>query len=100
MSAGTTSTLVFIITAITSSAGYLQEPTAATNVHGYIYPESYQARRMVPGKVQLTDKIDSADIWVTTTAGNKKWAPMAYYRPWCPWQAVQEQQIAGTPDTR
>ena len=66
--------------------------------------ESYQAREWFPAKQVLSDKIDSADIWITTSAvnkagsngllqavvdmpGNKKqyqWKtryPMAYYHP-------------------
>lgn len=66
--------------------------------------ESYQAREWFPAKQLLEDKIDSADIWITTSAtnragsngllkavvdlpGNKKqyqWStryPMAYYLP-------------------
>ncbi len=33
--------------------------------------ESYQAREWFPSKQILEDKIDSADIWITTSAGNK-----------------------------
>lgn len=33
--------------------------------------ESYQAREWWPAKQILTDKIDSAEIWVTTTVGNR-----------------------------
>ena len=71
VSAGTTLNLVFYYNGTTSSAGVF----AGTNSSGLTYTatlsESYQAREWFPAKQILTDKIDSADIWVTTTAGNK-----------------------------
>ena len=81
---------------------------AGTNGNGLSYSaslsESYQAREWFPVKQILSDKIDSADIWITTNIANKagsngklesvdflpgsktryKWKsrnPMSYYMP-------------------
>lgn len=73
-------------------------------VYTAILSESYQAREWFPAKQKLADKIDSTDIWITTSATNKagcngllkavvdkpnnkkqyQWStryPMAYYHP-------------------
>lgn len=71
-------------TGATVSAMIYYNGTATNNVgvfagtsssNGLVYTatlsESYQAREWFPAKQILKDKIDSADIWITTTAPNK-----------------------------
>ncbi len=90
----------------TVSSGAIYIGTIASNGLSYTatLSESYQAREWFPVKQILRDKIDSADIWITTSATNKagsngllvavenlplskklyKWKtryPMAYYLP-------------------
>ncbi len=90
---------------VASSAGVFAGFTASNGLsYTASLSESYQAREWFPAKQVLSDKIDSADIWITTSAvnkagsngllqaivdmpGNKKqyqWKtryPMAYYHP-------------------
>lgn len=57
----------------TASSGAVYAGTIASNGLTYTatLSESYQAREWFPAKQILTDKIDSADIWITTDAINK-----------------------------
>ena len=57
----------------TVSAGAIYTGTIASNGLSYTatLSESYQAREWFPVKQILRDKIDSADIWITTSATNK-----------------------------
>jgi aminopeptidase N len=69
--AGSTVNALFYYRGTASSAGVY----AGTNSSGLSYTatlsESYQAREWFPAKQLLKDKIDSADIWITTSATNK-----------------------------
>lgn len=55
-----------------SSAGVFAGTSSTTGLsYTATLSESYQAREWFPIKQLLNDKIDSAEIWVTTSAGNK-----------------------------
>ncbi len=57
----------------TASSGAVFTGTVSSNGLNYTatLSESYQAREWFPVKQILRDKIDSADIWITTSATNK-----------------------------
>jgi aminopeptidase N len=69
--AGNTITALFYYRGLANSGGVIAG-TVASN--GLVYTaslsESYQGREWFPVKQILTDKIDSADIWITTDAAN------------------------------
>jgi aminopeptidase N len=71
ITAGNTITALFYYRGQASSGGVFAG-TVASN--GLVYTaslsESYQAREWFPVKQILSDKIDSADIWITTDAAN------------------------------
>jgi aminopeptidase N len=72
MTSGTIINALFYYQGTANSNG-IRAGTVSSN--GLVYTaslsESYQAREWFPAKQQLVDKIDSADIWITTTATNK-----------------------------
>ena len=57
----------------TASSGAVYAGTIASNGLSYSasLSESYQAREWFPVKQNLRDKMDSADIWITTSLANK-----------------------------
>ena len=69
--AGTTVTAIFYYNGTTGSGGVFSG-TVSSNMLTYTatLSESYQAREWFPVKQILRDKIDSADIWVTTSLPN------------------------------
>jgi hypothetical protein len=72
LAAGTTVTALFYYQGTANGSG-VYAGTVASNGLNYTatLSESYQAREWFPIKQFLKDKIDSADIWVTTSAVNK-----------------------------
>ena len=70
--AGSTLTALFYYNGTASSTG-VYAGTVASNGLTYTatLSESYQAREWFPVKQLLSDKIDSADIWVKTSSTNK-----------------------------
>ncbi len=70
--AGTTVTAIFYYNGTTGTSGVFAGTIASNNLtYTATLSESYQAREWFPAKQVLSDKIDSADIWVTTSAINK-----------------------------
>jgi hypothetical protein len=55
----------------TASSNAVFAGTMGTLTYTASVSESYQAREWFPAKQILKDKIDSADIWIKTSAGNK-----------------------------
>ncbi len=72
LQAGTTVTAIFYYYG-TASSNAVYAGTVASNGLTYTatLSESYQAREWFPVKQSLSDKIDSADIWVKTSSINK-----------------------------
>ena len=70
--AGTTVTALFYYNGTTGSSGVFAGTIASNGLtYTATLSESYQAREWFPVKQILRDKIDSADIWVTTSNINK-----------------------------
>ena len=68
----TVSALIYYNGTATNNVGVFAGTSAGSGlVYTASLSESYQAREWFPAKQILKDKIDSADIWVTTTAPNK-----------------------------
>ncbi len=70
--AGTVVNALFYYRGTANSSGVF---AGTVSGNGLVYTaslsESYQAREWFPAKQLLKDKIDSADIWITTSATNK-----------------------------
>ncbi len=70
--AGTTLTALFFYNGTASSNGVFAGTVASNGLtYTATLSESYQAREWFPVKQLLSDKIDSADIWVKTSSTNK-----------------------------
>ncbi len=70
--AGTTVTAVFYYNGTAGSGGVFAGTVASNGLtYTATLSESYQAREWFPAKQILSDKIDSTDIWITTSAFNK-----------------------------
>ena len=69
---GTEVTALFYYNGTANSAAvYAGTITSSGLTYTATVSESYQAREWFPAKQILSDKIDSADIWITTSATNK-----------------------------
>ena len=70
--AGTTVTALFYYNGTASSGGVFAGTVASNGLtYTATLSESYQAREWFPAKQILSDKIDSTEIWITTSAINK-----------------------------
>jgi aminopeptidase N len=70
--AGTTISVLYYYHGLTSAGGvFAGNQTSVGLIYTATLSESYQAREWFPVKQILKDKIDSADIWITTTNTNK-----------------------------
>ncbi len=70
--AGTTVTAMFYYNGTAGSGGVFAGTVASNGLtYTATLSESYQAREWFPAKQILSDKIDSTDIWITTSAFNK-----------------------------
>lgn len=70
--AGTTVTVITYYNGTASSGGVFAGTVASNGLtYTATLSESYQAREWFPAKQILSDKIDSTDIWITTSAFNK-----------------------------
>lgn len=72
LSVGNTLTSLIYYHGTTSSLGVYAGTVGSTGLnYTASLSESYQAREWFPCKQILSDKIDSADIWITTSTSNK-----------------------------
>lgn len=70
--AGATVTALFYYNGTASSGGVFAGTVASNGLtYTATLSESYQAREWFPAKQILSDKIDSTEIWITTSAINK-----------------------------
>lgn len=67
----TVNALVYYHGTASSSGVFAGTQTSSGLVYTATLSESYQAREWFPAKQILSDKIDSADIWITTDVANK-----------------------------
>ena len=72
LSVGTNFTALFYFRGTASANAVFAGTISSANLnYTATLSESYQAREWFPVKQILTDKIDSADIWITTSSTNK-----------------------------
>ena len=72
LSVGTNFTALFYFNGTASANAVFAGTISSANLnYTATLSESYQAREWFPVKQILTDKIDSADIWITTSSTNK-----------------------------
>jgi aminopeptidase N len=71
ISAGNTVEVLFYYRGTASASAIFIANNTIAHVFTASLSESYQAREWFPSKQILKDKIDSADIWITTSSTNK-----------------------------